>query len=232
MIYDVKGLVKESRFLTPKIKFVRVELLGDLPAVRQGFEFKAGQFVNVEVAPNFWRSYSIASPSTNPKLLEYVVDITPGGKGSQFFQKLGINDGVHIKGPFGKLVLPEIMDSDFCFVATGTGIAPFRSMLGELHREKVSLFWGLRFKEDIYWEEEFKNLKKFCISLSRPDILPTGRQGWEGEVGHITECIKRESFNGDTLFYLCGNQSMIDEARRILLGKGVSEEKIVFEKFY
>lgn len=218
MIYDVKGLVKESRFLNPKIKFVRLGL-------KEDFVFKSGQFVNVEVAPNFYRAYSIASSGLTPKILEFVVDITPGGKGSQFFEKLNSGEEVHLKGPFGRLVLPESIAGELCFVATGTGIAPFRSMLGELDRGRVSLFWGLRYKEDIFFEEEFKNLKKFCISLSKPE-------DWNGKVGHITDCLEKESFSQETLFYLCGNQAMITDAKKMLTEKGVEENKVVFEKFY
>lgn len=218
MIYDLRGRVIQASFLTPKIRFVRVELLGE-------FEFKSGQFVNVEVAPNFYRAYSIASSGLTPKILEFVVDITPGGKGSQFFEKLNSGEEVHLKGPFGRLVLPESIAGELCFVATGTGIAPFRSMLGELDRGRVSLFWGLRYKEDIFFEEEFKNLKKFCISLSKPE-------DWNGKVGHITDCLEKESFSQETLFYLCGNQAMITDAKKMLTEKGVEENKVVFEKFY
>lgn len=218
MIFDVRGRVTEARFLNSKIKFVRASLNGE-------FEFKAGQFVNVEVGPNFYRAYSIASHAQEKNFLEFVVDITPGGKGSQFFEKLKAEDPIHIKGPFGRLVLPEINSGNFCFIATGTGVAPFRSMAFELLAENVSLFWGLRYKEDIFFEEEFKNLKKFCISLSRPS-------DWNGEVGHITDYLIREDFRPETLFFLCGNQGMIDDARKILLEKGVKDEKIRFEKFY
>lgn len=218
MTYDLMGEVIEVSFLNPKIKFVRVVL-------KEGFDFKAGQFVNVEVEENFWRSYSIASPASEKNSLEFVVDVSPGGKGSEFFKKIKANDLMHIKGPFGRLTLPESKDNDFCFVATGTGIAPFRSMVKELDGQRVSLFWGLRFKEDIFFEDEFKNLKKFCISLSKP-------LEWKGETGHVTECLKRDDFDKNTLFYLCGNQSMIEEVKGILIGKEVGEEKIIFEKFF
>lgn len=226
-MYDLKGKVVKAEFLTKRIKFVRVELLGD-------FSFSSGQFVNVEVAQNFYRSYSICSPAANLKSLEFVVDITPGGKGSQYFEKLNINEGVHIKGPFGRLILPESVDSDLCFGATGTGIAPFRSMTLELlnkgFKKQILLYWGLRYKEDIFFKEEFEELSKkfpnfsFLITLSRPE-------GWSGKSGHVTNYVG-ENVGAGMLFYLCGNQQMIDDVKGVLLGKGVLEEKIRFEKFF
>lgn len=232
MIFDAKGRVVEAEFLTPKIKFVRVESEGN-------FEFKSGQFVNIEVAPNFYRAYSIASSGLTPKVLEFVVDITPGGCGSQFFQQLETENIIHIKGPFGRLTLGDGEDGgnrgDVCFVVTGTGIAPFRSMALELlekgFKNKISFYWGLRYKEDIFFEDELLDLSKklpnfkYCISLSRP-------QGWSGKVGHITNCLEEENFDSNCLFYLCGNQDMITDAKNILLKKGVREENIRLEKFY
>lgn len=218
MIYDLRGKVTETKFLNSKIKFTRIEL-------KEEFHFVGGQFVNIEVGQNFWRSYSIASSPDYPEILEFLVDVAPGGQGSQFFSNLNIGSEVHIKGPFGRLVVDEGWVGDYCFVATGTGIAPFRSMYSRLDGSKVKLLWGLRYKEDIILADEFKNIAEFCISLSRPN-------DWNGEVGHITECLKEKKFGDNTMFYLCGNNSMIEDAKAILQSKGVSEDRIKFEKFF
>lgn len=232
-IFDLHGKVVKALFLTSKIKFVTVEVMDG-----EGFGFASGQFANIEVAPNFYRSYSICSSVSNPKRLEFVVDITPGGKGSIFFQNLKEGDSIHVKAPFGRLVLPQNMDTDLYFVGTGTGVAPVRSIVmdlmerGLLERTKVTLLWGLRYKEDIYFEDEFKEISqkhpnfKLCVTLSRPE-------NWEGECGHVSEHLKTMDFDkNNTTFLLCGNSEMVDEVTKLLLEGGVDQAKIISEKFF
>ncbi|MBU2544611.1 hypothetical protein KJ618_04050, partial [Patescibacteria group bacterium] len=127
------------------------------------------------------------------------------------------------------------------FVATGTGIAPFRSMIIDcLSRYELLtmnyeliLYWGLRLEEDIYWKEEFENLEKQYPNFHFYLVLSKASDHWQGKTGHVTEHVLNEEKdleNSD--FYLCGNKEMVKELEEQLLAKNVPKERIKTELFY
>ena len=75
------------------------------------------------------RPYSIASPPSNRCAIELLFNLVPGGPGSTFLFSLQSGDPVSFRGPAGTFVLRDYPDRRLLFVATGTGIAPIRSML-------------------------------------------------------------------------------------------------------
>ncbi|TKB82552.1 MAG: oxidoreductase, partial [Nitrospira sp.] len=125
--------------------------------------FKAGQFISFEV-PNpqtgrpVPRPYSIASSPGRPGLLTLLFNLVPGGPGSTFLFSLKEGEPTHFKGPAGHFYLREDPGRELLFVATGTGIAPIRSMLlANAERpdpRPAMLFWGLRTQRDLYYQEE------------------------------------------------------------------------------
>jgi CDP-4-dehydro-6-deoxyglucose reductase len=123
-------------------------------------QFKAGQFVSFEVPssgrmPFLTRPYSIASPPHLSGRIALVLNLVAGGPGSTYLFGLREGDKTQFKGPAGSFYLRED-GRDLLLVATGTGIAPLRSMLlAELSREstrRITLFWGLRSQRDLYYQ--------------------------------------------------------------------------------
>jgi len=120
-------------------------------------------------------------------------------------------------------------------VATGTGIAPIRSMLFDrLERgpsRAVTLFWGLRSERDLYYQDELETLARrhanfnFLTTLSRPE------GSWKGQTGRVTRLVDERIASVDNLaVYLCGNSGMIKDVSAIINRRGLCP--IYREKYY
>lgn len=197
------------------------------------FIFQPGQYGTIVIDEKTRRQYSFASsPQTLPNLI-FVVDTSPMGPGSQWFLNLKEGENVSMIAPLGNFLL-EKNEKRKVFVATGTGIVPFRAMIaGKTPLSNCALYWGLRHEGDIYWDDEFKALPgqhtgfQYFLSLSKPE------SGWLGLRGHVTEhVLKQETDVANTEFYLCGNRGMIEELEQKLLQKGVLRENIKKDMFY
>ncbi len=99
-------------------------------------EFKAGQFISFEIRPPgarpVVRPYSIVSPPQQSKIVTLLFNLVPGGPGSNYLFSLKEGEEVRFKGVAGSFYLRDDFSRDVLFVATGTGIAPIRSMLLDL----------------------------------------------------------------------------------------------------
>ena len=95
----------------------------------EDFDFVAGQFVRIKIN-DIVRSYSIASFNSSNNIFELLIVRLDGGKMTNLlFNKIKEGDKLEIKGPLGRFTLPENIDGDLLFICTGTGLAPFRSIL-------------------------------------------------------------------------------------------------------
>jgi NAD(P)H-flavin reductase len=226
--------VVANRLVTQKIFETELELVE--PAE---FHFKAGQFVTVPVGEKLLRSYSIACPPRDPKLLEFIVDISPGGPGSLFFKHLREGDAVSFQGPYGAFWLRPDTQHELLFVATGTGIAPIRGMLLDLFDRKendrpMSLFYGVRHREDLIYHEELLELASAHSNLTYYPTISQPEPGtWDGVLGRVTAHLPHylTSVEGKTAF-LCGSKAMLKDVTEILTGIGMDRKHIKKEQFY
>jgi CDP-4-dehydro-6-deoxyglucose reductase, E3 len=202
--------------------------------------FKAGQFVSFEIHQEgkkfpLTRPYSVASPPSRPDTLDLLLNLVPGGPGSNYLFGLRAGDVTQFKGPAGAFYLHDDHDRDHLFVATGTGIAPFRSMLITLFERgctsDVTLFWGLRHQRDLYYQDELQALAsahpnfRFLMTLSRPG------DGWTGETGRVTRLVEERITSVKNLaVYLCGSSGMLKDVSDVVRSKGLCP--IYREKFY
>ena len=199
--------------------------------------YQPGQYISIKVAPNRINSYSVAGSLNEHKFL-LLVDTSPGGPGSKFFENLQSGDKIAYMGPFGVFTFkPDDGAKRLLFLGTGTGCSPLRSILeGALRHHRtsttpISFYFGLRHATDVFWQDYFQKLQEehpnfnFTLSLSKPD------ESWQGSTGHITELVKQIPDAADCSAYLCGNQAMIDEATQLLMEKGCPKERIYSEKF-
>lgn len=202
------------------------------------FNFVPGQFFIMDIEDGkegkCTRSYSVASkPGEDTFLLN--VKLLEEGRGSNYFRSLNIGQEVSFMGPFGHFQLKD-SPKDIVMVATGTGIAPFMSMLPLLFEKKfagkITLFFGVRHEEDLFytdilkkWEAENPNFKA-VITLSQP--LPE----WQGEKGRVTDHIANLQVDpANTKVYICGNGSMVKDVKAMFEQKGLPKEDIHFELF-
>jgi glycine betaine catabolism B len=211
------------------------------------FDFKPGQFVTLDLPihekPNKRvRSYSIASAPDGTNTFELLIVLLEGGAGSTFlFNDVKVGDELTFRGPLGVFTLPETIDTDLYFICTGTGIAPFRSMLQHIHRHEVPhkdiyLIFGTRTQKDLLYFDEMRELEK---SISQFHYLPTlSREKWEGCCGYVHavyEDLIAQKKTGEALpaskFYLCGWKNMVDEAKQRILAMGFDKKAVHLELY-
>ena len=200
--------------------------------------FVAGQFVSFRVpAPTragaATRAYSIASPPIRRSSIDLLFNLVPGGPGSTYLYSLAIGDRVRFAGPLGTFVLRDYPDRDLLFVATGTGIAPIRSMiLARLpSARRVMLFWGLRSERDLYYQEEFRALAEQHTEFSFTTTLSQPSHAWTGPVGRVQRLVEeRISSVSELAAYICGNASMIRSVTDLIRRIGVCP--IQHEQYY
>ena len=212
------------------------------------FDFIPGQFVTIDLPihekPNKrWRSYSIASWPDGTNVFELLIVLLDGGMGTTYlFNEVKEGSALTLRGPQGVFVLPENIEQDLYFICTGTGIAPFRSMVHyiQLHNvphKDIYLLFGTRKKEDLLYLEEFRELEKQVHGFH---YLPTlSREKWDGCCGYvhaIYENLVHEKMNGQeqpppAKFYLCGWKNMVDEAK-VRIQKLGYDRKAIHQELY
>jgi NAD(P)H-flavin reductase len=203
------------------------------------FHFKAGQFVTIPVADKVLRSYSIASPPRDARRVLMIVDLSPRGPGSAYFERLAEGDAVSFQGPYGAFCLREDTDRELLLVATGTGIAPIRGILLDLQERgglerPITLHYGCRHRGDLVFHEEFEALAARYPSLAyHPTLTQPPHDGWTGLTGRVTAHLPHyvTRVEGVTAF-LCGSKSMLKDVGEILIGLGMDRKKIKKEQFF
>ncbi len=194
------------------------------------------------------RLFSIASSPREKNSFELLAKIIPGGVASEFFVKLQPDEKVMFQGPAGRFFLQDDLNSKI-FLATGTGLAPIRSILHSFvgvgssdpnHDTPLPyvLFWGLPAFKDVYFLEELKNLAQknptfsFTICLSREqslDAIPEADRKYFS-LGRITTPLTSKPWqSGD--YYLCGNRDIVESLKTYLTEQGVEKPHLFFEKF-
>ncbi len=234
-IHTFTAVVKGVRPLTHDVRELDLALIE--PAAIQ---FKAGQFVSFDVpkagrpAP-VTRPYSIVSPPSVQDRITLLLNLVPGGPGSTYLFSLNTGDRTVFKGPTGAFYLRDEESRNLLFVATGTGIAPIRSMIAtQLARrtnQTVTLFWGLRSQRDLYYQAEFAELARAHSHFSFTTILSRPEPGWTGSTGRVTALVQERVASVQNLaVYLCGNGGMIRDVTTLIQGRGLCP--IYREKYY
>lgn len=198
-------------------------------------DFVPGQLVQLAVPWNpkwgegseyLTRNYSVASWPDGSNRFELIVTNLIGGKMCDYlFNDAKIGDEVIYRGPMGVFTLPETIDRDIYFVSTGSGISPFRSMLGYIAENKVptknlKLFFGTRKEEDIPYYEEMKNYEKIIPNFEYIPCL--SQEKWEGHNGYVHSAYLPiiDKMDEKPLIYFCGWDRMIREGRDHLSERG------------
>jgi glycine betaine catabolism B len=215
------------------------------------FNFKAGQFVTLDLPIHEqknkrWRSYSIASWPDGSNVFELLIVLLDGGAGTTYlFNHIKVGSELTFRGAQGVFTLPENIDKDLFFICTGTGIAPFRSMLNYMQLHNIShkniyLIFGVRTQKDLLYYEEMKALE---TKMDNFVYMPTlSREGWDGHRGYVhslyEEICKKNNEACESLenikpasFYLCGWKAMIDDARKKIVELGYDRKAVHLELY-
>jgi len=185
-----------------------------------------------------YRAYSIASGPEERLEVDLVITRVPEGAVTTYVHEyLREGNVLRLTGPFGEFRLRD-SDRDILMVATGSGLAPFISILRQVEREglqrKSSLFFGARTTRDLYYLRE---LGEFQERIPRFTFIPvlsraTAEDRWSGEKGRVTHLIEKRIPDGAPVdVYICGSAAMVESCLELLKRKGIPEEHIFFDKF-
>lgn len=205
------------------------------------FTFKPGQFVMLDLPIESKitnRSYSIASAPGDDNIFELIIVLNPPGLGTpHMWETFKVGHQVPVAGPLGKFVLPEVIDTDICFIATGTGIAPLRSMLHhiinhDLSTKNIYMVFGNRTYADVLYHIEMGALSAKFPQFTFIPVLSRADENWQGRRGYVHH-VYEEIFEDKrpATFWLCGWKSMIMEARERLTAMGYDKSRIKFELY-
>ncbi len=202
-------------------------------------EFQAGQHISIKVSDQGERrSYSICSTPDNQHQFDLLIDYSPGGLGVNFFQNLEFGAEIEVLAPMGEFVIPQDLTVDHLFfVATGSGVAPFKSMIEDQLRIKqdqrqITLHWGMRLPEDLFWLEEWQDLDETFTNFHFHPVLSQAPKTWTLCRGRVTDCLSVHERPSNAAYFLCGNQDMVKDVTNLLTDQGVNQELILTERFY
>ena len=205
------------------------------------FSFIAGQFISMIIPKagkkgrDLRRAYSIASSPTESKSIHLCIKRVEGGKGTTYLDAIKLEEITIVFAPYGDFVFETKPERDVYFVATGTGIAPFRSFVRTdgffaTRSAKTYCLLGVRHEIEVLYDDEFNKLKDLdwitCVTRPESDNHFKGR---------VTDYLRdnAKSINWkNSDFYLCGNGDMITETKTLLSENGVEKEAIFTEKYF
>lgn len=230
--------------LTESLAFFWVKYNGE------AVHFEPGQYLTIGVESNgklIQRPYSIASSAREiDDGYEYYIRLVTGGMFTPLLWRLSEGHGMSMKGPKGKFVLLPEDDRTHVFISSGTGIAPFVSMMKTLLYDGVPrraiILHGASYEHDLGYRELLEEWQTdgtypltYVPTVSRPGTPENSR--WEGRVGRVETIVpavydEMELTPDNSIAYICGNPDMITAVETTLLGRGFPEEQVKKELYW
>ncbi len=231
--------------ITPEIKVFKI-----VKDDGTKFEHKAGQFAVLGLPMDKnnpdgeWvqRAYSISSVSGSDTTEFYIVLVENGKLTTRLFA-LKEGDPIYMApkaaGVMGFEDVPD--DVNVLFLSTGTGIAPFTSIIRTFKdqllngKRKVALFHGARYETDLAYFDEFQGMEKEFEDFGYFPVVSRADEQWHGLTGHVQVIMEKEldrflhhsPFDPEkTYAFICGNPKMVEETAKMFLDKGFKHHNI------
>ena len=218
-------------------------------------DYTPGQFIQIHFpladGSTARRSYSCATRHDHHmepgEAVEFVASRVPGGAATALFEGMAIGDCLEASGPLGLFTLkPDDSNGRYLLIATGTGVASYRSMLPEIEKMMaarpldVVLMHGIRTADDLLFAEEFADFalrhgERFrylpCFSRTQAEAASTipGAEPRHGYVQNFLEELAPDPARD--IAYMCGNPNMVDACVEALKGFGLPMKHIRREKY-
>lgn len=224
-----------ERIERPATDVMRVWLR--LPAV-EAFTFQAGQYLDVLLADEQRRSFSIASPPHDARLIELHIRHAPGGVfTTALFEKTGIGALLRVEGPLGQFVY-QPSTAPLLLIAGGTGFAPIKSILRHVLEtgivRPVELYWGVREAADLYEDAELLALAqrhaqlRYCGVLSHAKAAAAAHQ----RLGWVHEAVLADHADLAAWdIYVAGPPALVEAVRAQYPAQAARPERIFFDSF-
>jgi ferredoxin/flavodoxin---NADP+ reductase len=214
-------------------------------------EFASGQYMTIGVFVDgkiVQRPYSIASDpaAAGDEGYEMYVRLVQGGTFTPLLWRLPVGHRMRMIGPKGKFTLEPEDDRTHLFISSGTGNAPFVSMMRSLLREgrprRTVFMNGVSYVPDLGyrallegWERSGEYPVQYIPTVSRPD--DPANAGWTGRTGRVEANVgsvldELSLTPSNTIAYICGNPDMIISAEATLLARGFPEPQVKKELYW
>jgi NAD(P)H-flavin reductase len=237
--YPYNGRLSRWEEVAPGLAIVGVR------ALEAPFPFAPGQYATLGLMGSeklIQRPMSISSSADDLSEYEFFIRRVHEGAFTPLLWERSVGDAINIKGPKGKFLLQE--DGRTClFVASGTGLAPFISMIetlrGRGEARDVVLLHGVSYDYDLAWRAELTELAsgrfplRYVGTISRPQASPE----WTGCTGRV-EAILADQLDEhgltaeNTTIYLCGNPDMVSAVEEIATERGFAPEQVRKELYW
>lgn len=213
-----------------------VDILSLKAADNATLDFDPGMFVMLIykdpiTGMEIGRAFSLAS-SPNSPMLDFAIAMIHG----QFTSKLDVakaGDTLYVTGPYGQFKFDPNKDKKVLFLAGGTGLAPFISMLRMIEEKKlqidVNLVYSIKHPDEIILKDE---LEKYCADIGMKMTITVtreeGAESWVGEKGHIdANMISRNVTDFmERGIYVCGPLAFVKAMKTAMTSMNYPEAKI------
>jgi ferredoxin-NADP reductase len=240
--FPYNGRLSRWEEIAPGLAIVGVQ------ALENPFPFEPGQYATLGLVGSdgpklIQRPMSVSSSADDLSEYEFFIRLVDAGGFTPLLWQRSVGDPINIKGPKGKFLLQDD-GRRALFVASGTGLAPFISMIETLRargqRRDIVLLHGVSYPYDLAWREQLTSLEedgemplRYVATVSRPGDSPD----WSGPTGRV-EAIVEGQMEGlaltpeNTTVYLCGNPDMITAVDEIATRRGFPPEQVRKELYW
>lgn len=225
------AIVREVRLLGADVANLRLEL----PDVDE-LAYQPGQYMNVHLGDGTHRSFSMASlPAAG--LVDFHVRRIAGGRFTEAqVDRLSPGDALDVELPLGTFRFHAEDYRPILMVATGTGLAPIKSMLESLMDAPdcppVWLYWGMRDEAGLYLHDEIRNWAARLYAFQYVPVLSRASTEWDGRCGHVQQAVVADLPDlSEHSIYLCGAPGMIHDAKQLFLAHGADLDHIYTDAF-
>jgi CDP-4-dehydro-6-deoxyglucose reductase len=212
-----------------------------LPAAER-FDFKPGQYIDVLLSKGRRRSFSIASPPHDSRLLELHVRRARGGEFTEpLFTGGKAGALLSLEGPLGHFIYREPSSSEpsqapMLMVGGGTGLAPLMSILRHVTEtgsaRDMTLYWGVRAERDLYAHAALESLARRTPGFRYVPVLSEPSPAWAGVAGLVHEAVLAQVADlARYEVYASGPPAMIEAVRREFTARGVEPSRLWFDSF-
>jgi len=197
--------------------------------------FVPGQFVSFTETvegKEITRAYSLTAAPSGTNRFDLCLNLAEGGRLSPFLFAMKPGETIAMRPPLGTFTLRN-PEREALFVATGTGVAPFRAILQAHLPESpapMTLLLGARYESGILYRAEFEDMAEKHAAFHFWPTLTRPMEEWSGRTGRVQTHL-HELVHAGLDVYLCGMREMVDEIRIILKEMGLDRKQIFYEKY-
>jgi CDP-4-dehydro-6-deoxyglucose reductase len=220
------------RRFSPEVTHLTLELPG-----LDAFSYLPGQHVSILMNDGRPRSFSMASAPQGNRIDLHIRRIPGGAFTDGRLPVLAEGEALDVELPLGSFFLRKEDFRPLLMVATGTGLAPIKSILESLMAEPDEcppslLYWGSRAPEGLYLHDDIACWRERLPEFEYRPVLSRGGPDWDGRRGYVQDAVLREVEDlSEYAVYLCGSPEMVVSAKARFIENGASLNHIYTDSF-